>query len=62
MKGRNKMSNYKTKYHRDGTVTIWNVFSQAWQRHQADLIADSVLATLNDSERARIAKIAAKFE
>jgi hypothetical protein len=56
------MSSYKTKYHRDGTVTIWNVYAQAWQRRQADMIADSVLATLNDSERARIAKIAAKFE
>jgi len=56
------MNNYKTKFHRDGTITIWNVYAQAWQRNQADLIADSVLATLNDSERAKIAKIAAKFE
>ena len=56
------MSIYKTKFHRDGTVTIWNVYAQAWQRHQADLIADSVLATLSDSERARIAKIASRFE
>ena len=56
------MSTYKTKFHRDGTITLWNIFAQAWQRLQADLIADSVLATLSDSERARIAKIASRFE
>ena len=56
------MNNYKTKFHKDRTVTIWNVYAQAWQRLQADLIPDQVLATLNDAERKRIAAIGATYE
>jgi hypothetical protein len=57
-----EMNNYKTKFHKDRTVTIWNVYAQAWQRLQADLIPDQVLATLNDAERKRIAAIGATYE
>ena len=44
-----------TTYHRDGSVTIWNVYTQTWMRATriADL-SDGVWASLGD-ERARIA-------
>jgi len=48
----------KTKYHRDGTITIWNVYTQTWLRISASHVPASVLATLSDKERARIARIA----
>lgn len=42
--------------HRDGTVSYWNCLSQTWERQEAVSIADDVLATLNDTERRRIAR------
>ena len=55
----------KTKFHRDGTVTYWDVYRQQWVRRSASDILDDpvwgdmILATLPESERARIARIAA---
>ena len=43
---------YRTTYHRDGTVTVWSVYSQGWSR--TDRPSDSVLASLDTSERARV--------
>jgi hypothetical protein len=48
---------YKTTYHRDGTVTLWDVYTQSWLRIVAGEISDRTLATLNDQERARIASL-----
>ena len=52
------MSSYKTTYHRDGTVTVWNVYTQQWERIAADQVSDQILASLNETERRRIAKMA----
>jgi len=46
----------KNKYHRNGEVTFWNVYRQGWQRLAAADISDQILATMNDKERARIAR------
>ena len=43
---------YQTKYHRDSSVTIWNVYSQQWQR--TSYPSDNVLASLSDKERERV--------
>jgi hypothetical protein len=48
------MNNYKTKFHKDGTITIWNIYLQQWERHQADQIPNDVLASVGDIERDRI--------
>ena len=52
-------TNLKTKYHRDGSVTIWNIFRQQWVRMAATDVTAETLATLNDAERTRIRRIAA---
>ena len=52
------MSNLKTTYHRDGTVTLWNVYTQQWERIAADRVSDQIMASLNDAERRRIATMA----
>lgn len=46
---------YRSTFHRDGSVTLWNVFTQTWQRF-VNMPADSILATLTAKERARIAR------
>jgi hypothetical protein len=43
---------YATKYHRDHTVTVWNVYTQQWERTSRP--SDRVLASLSDQERQRI--------
>jgi hypothetical protein len=52
--------NPKTTYHRDGTVTVWDVYQQVWRRRPALAIRDdhAVMASLNDRERARITTMA----
>ena len=45
-------SRYATTYPRDNTVTIWNVFQQAWERLAQ--VPDHVLFTLGDAERERV--------
>jgi len=46
--------NLKTTFHRDGTVTYWDVHLQQWQRIDARHICASTLATLPADERAQI--------
>ena len=48
----------KTKYHRNGEVTFWDVYDQVWRRVAADRIDDAALASLTEAERRRIAKMA----
>lgn len=49
---------YKTTYHRDGSVTLWDIYQQRWTRVRASRISDDVLSTLSPEERKRIAKMA----
>ena len=59
---------YRTRYHRDGTVTVWDVYLQQWTRRSAaSLVAEAqapapnaILPTLSETERARIGRIAAR--
>ena len=44
-----------TTVHKDGTVTYWNVYEQCWHHH-AEVVTDSVLATMTSSELDRIAR------
>jgi len=44
---------YATTFHRDGTVTVWDSFKQAWQ-HRCRCVSDQVLATLPRRERERV--------
>ena len=41
-----------TRYHRDRSVTLWDVFRQAWARTSAP--SDRVLASLSAEERAKV--------
>jgi hypothetical protein len=56
------MSTIKTKYHKDGDVTIFNIFSQSWEKKLAVLVAkdDRLMSSINDGERAKIRAHAAK--
>lgn len=51
---------FRCTFHRDGTVSFWNVLGQCWERRPALGISSDLLATLNDTERAAIAKHAAR--
>lgn len=42
----------KSKLHRDGTVTLWDVYEQRWKRVKH--VTDEVMATLPRKERERI--------
>ena len=44
--------NTKTKFHRHGTVTIWDVYTQSWRRTRD--VSDRVLASLSADEKERV--------
>ena len=46
------MNDVRTIYHRDRTVTIWDVYQQQWMR--TDEPSDRVLASLSTDERERV--------
>ena len=48
--------NYTTKFHRDGSITYWDVFFQGWVRVSALSVSDRALATLSDGDRSRIVR------
>lgn len=50
---------YRTTWHRDGSLTYWDVHEQAWRRQNAAAISDGTLATMSQADRARVARIAA---
>jgi len=45
---------YKTTFHRDGSITVWNVFTQTW--HRTSRPSDRLLATLEEAERRRVVR------
>ena len=49
-----------TVFHRDGTVTFWNVFTQTWSRFNVEDVSDRILSSLSEKERKRIIKLASK--
>lgn len=44
------------KFHRDGTITVWDAYDQSWRRLGADNVSNRLLSTFNDYERSRIAR------
>lgn len=44
----------RTVYHRDHTVTVWDIFAQS--RVRLARVPDHILATLSDDDRKRIAR------
>ncbi len=48
-----------TTYHRDGTVTTWNVYSQEWER---GIPSDEVIASHSSEEQDRIIRHCAVAE
>ena len=62
-------SAYSTTHHRDGTVTVWNVFTQSWERMSCAALVQAceqphgnlVLPTLPERDRRRIIRAAANL-
>jgi ribosomal protein L32E len=44
----------KPKFHRDGSVTYWSVYDQAWRRSWS--VPDRELAAMPEAERRKIQK------
>jgi hypothetical protein len=45
-------SPHRTIFHRDGSITVWNCFTQNWQRTSHP--SDRLLATMSEPERSRV--------
>lgn len=54
------MSDYRSVFHRDNSVTFWDVYQQQWVRYAAVSIPDRLLATLPSNERDRVLRLVAK--
>ena len=54
------MSESDTTYHRDGTITTWDVYTQGWVRTSCP--SDQLLASLDGQKRDRIKRHIAKHE
>lgn len=52
MKTDSKHYRFATKFHRNGSVTVWNVYTQQWLR--TDKPSDRILASLDPKERERV--------
>lgn len=52
---------YRSTFHRNGDVTLWDCFQQQWVRLDAAEVSDRTLATLPWRERNRIIVRAAKI-
>ena len=48
-------------YHRDGTVSYWDVYLQQWARQPAHEIRDEVQASQCDVFRRRVASMAIQY-
>jgi len=51
-----KRSIYAPTYHRDGTITYWDVYLQQWVRCEAASISAATCATQDDRFRAAVRK------
>jgi len=53
----NRKPNCQPTYHRDGTVSYWNVYEGRWDRRPAQEIADEVQASHDEGFRLRVARM-----
>jgi hypothetical protein len=49
---------YRTTYHRDGTVSVWDCYAQSYTRTASP--SAQLLATLSPSERVRVLRHTAR--
>ena len=47
----------KTTYHKDFTVTFWDVYRMCWTRMNVDNISQNLLDTMTQAERKRILEV-----
>lgn len=47
-------SNYRSTFHRDNTISFWDVFCQQWRRISLQSFSDREIATMRSGERERI--------
>lgn len=52
MKTKSVKTGFETTFHRDGSVTVWDVYAQEWRRTRRP--DDEVLATLETDDRAKV--------
>ncbi len=48
-------------YHRDGTVSYWDVYQQQWARRPAQDVTEAVQASHDDVFRRRVANMTAQY-
>jgi hypothetical protein len=46
--------NYKTTFHKDGTVSFWCVYNQIWKRLKMEQIPPQNIASFSFEERSKI--------
>ncbi len=51
----------KSTYHRDGTVSYWDVYLQQWGRRPAQEVTEAVQASHDDVFRRRVANMTAQY-
>lgn len=51
---------YQSTFHKDGSVSYWDIFCQRWSRQQAERISNNVLASMSAGEREIVTRMAAQ--
>jgi hypothetical protein len=46
------MDTFETKFHPDGTITVWNVYTQQWLKTSKP--GDAILASLSPGDREKV--------
>jgi len=48
--------NGKCTFHRDGTISYWDIYCQKWARIEIMSVESSIMASLTAAERRRVRK------
>jgi len=56
----NRPRSGQTTYHRDGSVTHWDIYRQQWMRQSH--LSDEVLASMGTTERERVQRHLARHD
>lgn len=51
-----RKAGYESTFHRDGTVSYWDIYAQNWRRQSAASIRDEVLRSFDSEEVDRVRK------
>jgi len=52
--------NYKTTFHRDGSLSYWSVYTQSWHRHRPTGLLDNEIASLRIKDRQKVLAMRSK--